>query len=105
MKKAVDHVYALLALKNKAPTEYESQIQFGKRYTRTWDARYAGGPQDLSERIPDDSRAVVPHPLILQQGLFEDGLPDRRMHAFRLIHCLRHMQIGRQRAQHIGIVS
>ena len=37
MKNAVDHVYALLVLMNESPTEYESQIQLGERYTRTWD--------------------------------------------------------------------
>ena len=37
--------------------------------------------------------------------LFEDGLRDRRVHAFRLIDSLRHMQIGRERTQHIRLVS
>jgi len=37
MKNAVDHVYALLSLKNDEPGEYESQIQLGERYTATWD--------------------------------------------------------------------
>jgi hypothetical protein len=37
MKNAVDHVYALLCLRNENPTEYESQIKFGERYTLRWD--------------------------------------------------------------------
>ena len=37
IKNAVDHVYALLVLKNEAPTEYEAQIQFGGRYSAAWD--------------------------------------------------------------------
>jgi len=37
MKNAVDHVYALLSLKNEEPGEYESQIRLGERYTATWD--------------------------------------------------------------------
>ncbi len=37
MKNAVDHVYALLSLKNEQPGEYESQIRLGERYTATWD--------------------------------------------------------------------
>jgi hypothetical protein len=37
MKNAVDHVYALLSLKTAKPEEYESRIQFGERYTATWD--------------------------------------------------------------------
>lgn len=37
MKNAVDHVYALLSLKNGEPGEYESQIRLGERYTATWD--------------------------------------------------------------------
>jgi hypothetical protein len=37
MKNAVDHVYALLSLKSARPEEYESRIQFGERYTATWD--------------------------------------------------------------------
>ena len=37
MKNAVDHVYALLLLKNEKPEEYESQIQLGQRYTAAWD--------------------------------------------------------------------
>lgn len=36
-KNAVDHVYALLSLKNENPEKYESQIQFVERYTATWD--------------------------------------------------------------------
>jgi hypothetical protein len=37
MKSAVDRVYALLSLKDEDPEQYESRIQFGERYTRTWD--------------------------------------------------------------------
>ena len=37
MKNAVDHVYALLSLKNEEPGKYESQIRLGERYTATWD--------------------------------------------------------------------
>ena len=37
MKNAVDHVYALLLLKNEKSAEYESEIQLGQRYTATWD--------------------------------------------------------------------
>jgi len=37
MKSAVDRVYALLSLKNEDPEQYESRIQFGERYTTTWD--------------------------------------------------------------------
>ena len=39
------------------------------------------------------------------QGSFEDGLPNGRMHAFRLVHRLRHMQVGCQGAQDIRILS
>jgi hypothetical protein len=37
MKNAVDHVYALLCLKDENPAEYESRITFGERYTAHWD--------------------------------------------------------------------
>ena len=37
-------------------------------------------------------------------GLFEDGLRDRRVDAFRLIDSLRHVQIGRERTQRVGLV-
>lgn len=37
MKSAVDRVYALLTLKDENPEQYESRIQFGERYTRSWD--------------------------------------------------------------------
>ena len=37
MQNAVDHVYALLALKTDDPAEYERQIRFGERYTANWD--------------------------------------------------------------------
>ena len=37
MNNAVDHVYALLLLKDEKPEKYESQIQFGLRYTISWD--------------------------------------------------------------------
>ena len=37
MQNAVDHVYALLALKTEDPAEYERQIRFGDRYTAKWD--------------------------------------------------------------------
>jgi hypothetical protein len=37
MKSAVDRVYALLTLKDEDPEQYESRIQFGERYTRSWD--------------------------------------------------------------------
>ena len=37
MKNAVDHIYALLSLKNEEPGQYESQIRLGERYTATWD--------------------------------------------------------------------
>ena len=37
MKNAVNHVYALLLLREEDPVEYESQIRFGERYTAEWD--------------------------------------------------------------------
>lgn len=37
MKNAVDHVYALLLLREQDPEKYESQIHFGNRYTAAWD--------------------------------------------------------------------
>ena len=37
MKSAVDRVYTLLCLKEERPDEYESQIEFGERYTATWE--------------------------------------------------------------------
>ncbi len=37
MQNAVDHVYALLALKTEDPAEYERQIRFGERYAANWD--------------------------------------------------------------------
>ena len=52
MKNAVDHVYALLTLKNESPTEYESQIQLGERYTRTWDEPGLPEGQMRTERLP-----------------------------------------------------
>ena len=37
MSNAVDHVYALLQLKAENAEKYESEIQFGERYTTDWD--------------------------------------------------------------------
>ena len=37
MQNAVDHVYALLALKTDDPAGYERQIRFGERYAANWD--------------------------------------------------------------------
>jgi hypothetical protein len=37
MKNAVDHVYALLSLRDRDPEKYESQMRLGERYTATWD--------------------------------------------------------------------
>jgi hypothetical protein len=37
VKNAVDHVYALLVLKEENPEEYETKVRFGKRYTAKWD--------------------------------------------------------------------
>ena len=37
MQNAVDHVYALLAMKTDDPAEYERQIRLGERYTAKWD--------------------------------------------------------------------
>lgn len=37
MKNAVDHVYALLCLKDENPAEYELRIKFGERCTARWD--------------------------------------------------------------------
>lgn len=37
VKNAVDHIYALLLLKEEDPVEYESRIRFGDRYTSKWD--------------------------------------------------------------------
>jgi hypothetical protein len=37
MKNAVDHVYALLRLKEESPEEYESRLRFADRYTTRWD--------------------------------------------------------------------
>ena len=53
IKNAVDHVYALLVLKNEAPKEYESQIRLGERYTRTWDEpAMPEGHKARSEPLP-----------------------------------------------------
>ena len=53
MKNAVDHVYALLVLRNESATEYESQIQLGERYTRTWDEpAMPEGHKARSEPLP-----------------------------------------------------
>jgi hypothetical protein len=37
MTNAVNHLYALLALKTENPPEYESRIRLGERYTAKWD--------------------------------------------------------------------
>ena len=37
MKNAVDHVYALLCLKEENPEKYESEIRFSESYTTNWD--------------------------------------------------------------------
>src|SRR5437870_1577243 len=37
MQNAVDHVYALLCLKNDNPEKYDSEIRFGESYTTNWD--------------------------------------------------------------------
>jgi hypothetical protein len=37
IKHAVNYVYQLLVLRDENPTEYESKIQFGERYTANWD--------------------------------------------------------------------
>lgn len=37
MKKAVDTVYKLLWLKRNDPAKYEAMLEFGNRYTRSWD--------------------------------------------------------------------
>jgi hypothetical protein len=37
MKNAVDRLYYLLCLKAENPIDYETQIQFGERYTVRWD--------------------------------------------------------------------
>lgn len=37
MKNAVNRVYSLLCLKSDDPGRYESQIDFGSRYTARWD--------------------------------------------------------------------
>jgi hypothetical protein len=37
MKNAVDHVYALLSLKEQDPEKYEAQMRLGERYTAEWD--------------------------------------------------------------------
>ena len=47
MKNAVDHVYALLCLKDENPSEYESRITFGARYTAHWDE-----PCAVERRVP-----------------------------------------------------
>jgi len=36
MSNAVEHVYALLLLKQENPEKYGSEIQFGERYTTNW---------------------------------------------------------------------
>ena len=36
-RNAVDRVYALLRLKAENPKKYESEVQFGERYTTIWD--------------------------------------------------------------------
>ena len=53
MKNAVDHVYALLCLKNENPAEYETQMAFGERYTVRWDEP---GPVKSREAQPSGSR-------------------------------------------------
>ena|ERR1051325_9163393 len=37
MKSAVDNLYELLRMKIESPTQYESRIEFGARYTKRWD--------------------------------------------------------------------
>jgi len=37
MRSAVNKVYALLLLKSSDPDKYESEVQFGERYTLNWD--------------------------------------------------------------------
>jgi hypothetical protein len=37
MKRAVDGVYRLLWLKQSNPEKYEAMVEFGNRYTRSWD--------------------------------------------------------------------
>ncbi|MGA8344520.1 MAG: hypothetical protein WB781_21485 [Candidatus Sulfotelmatobacter sp.] len=37
MKQAVDTVYKLLWLKKNDPEKYETTLEFGNRYTRSWD--------------------------------------------------------------------
>ena len=47
MKNAVDHVYTLLCLKDENPSEYESRITFGEKYTAHW-----GEPSTVERRRP-----------------------------------------------------
>jgi hypothetical protein len=37
MQNAVDHVYRLLWLKRNEPARYQTEIDFGSRYTSHWD--------------------------------------------------------------------
>jgi len=37
MRNAVNRLYEFLLLKEEDPVEYESEIQFGERYTARWD--------------------------------------------------------------------
>src|SRR6266581_3157054 len=37
MKQAVDMLYKLLWLKQNDPEKYEATLEFGNRYTRSWD--------------------------------------------------------------------
>lgn len=37
MKNAVDTVYKLLWIKKNDPEKYEASLEFGNRYTRSWD--------------------------------------------------------------------
>ena len=37
MQNAVDHVFALFAMRTDDPAEYERQIRLGERYTAKWD--------------------------------------------------------------------
>ena len=46
MGNAVDRVYALLRLKAENPKKYESEIQFGERYTTDWDDPVGLGVRD-----------------------------------------------------------
>jgi hypothetical protein len=37
MKNAVNRLYSLFCMKSEDPAQYESQIEFGSRYTARWD--------------------------------------------------------------------